>query len=466
MSFTIDLPMKHWLTIILLALSSGIQGQINNTNDLNRQHIPWLEENAIATCAPNWASKLNQQHTRKTMYLEKDSIFSVGIFEFTRNYTYSHPRSSYLKFDNIENYYHGDHVFTLTQVISNYDEFISMPKNIKNVRTYNQYNQLVSIIEMWNQAYSPQHDTLNITNITYSNDKIKTLTNYYYNFGIANESYKINYTYDLENKLIADTMFYPSMTTGLLDYVDLFQFNYSGNNVSEIVHQKWNDNHWDYTSKTMMAYDNNNNRTSYNDATWDGTSWALRTPLFITYNSNQTIDSVYFKNSNDSLDGILTYKYPLGSILPTQIEKRSRNESTKSLELKGKIEFTYDSNEFLIKQQWKTFQSPNTFIDDTYLVYKFQDSIPKTIVPPPFKELTIYPNPAINQINISFSTLKAQDSRVTVTDIFGNQLYSFYDNNYKGDHLFIIPVDNLAKGIYLIHLQLGDQFINSKFIKQ
>lgn len=460
--------MKQWLTILLFAFSSAIQGQIKNTNDLNRQHIPWLEENAIATCAPNWASKLNQQHTRKTMYLREDSTFIHGVFSFARKYTYSYPRSSYLKFDYIENYYHGDDVINVARVFSNYDECKFSPSNLKYILTYNQNNQIVSLIELMGQWSLTEYDTAKKTIRKYINGKISTATSFRYYNNIINDEYTTieNYTYNAENKLIADTSFLFNMILGIFEYNELNQYFYSGNNVSEIVHQKWNDNHWDYTSKTMMTYDNNNNRTSYNDATWNGTSWVHQTPLFITYNSNQTIDSVYFKNSNDSLDGILTYKYPLGSILPTQIEKRSRNESTKRLELKGKIEFTYDSNDYLIKQQWKSFQSPNTFIDDTYLVYKFQDSIPKTIVPPPFKELTIYPNPAINQINISYTTLKAQDSRVTVTDIFGNQIYNFYDNNYKGDHLLKIPVDKLAKGIYLIHLQLGDEFINSKFIKQ
>ena len=78
--------------------------------------------------------------------------------------------------------------------------------------------------------------------------------------------------------------------------------------------------------------------------------------------------------------------------------------------------------------------------------------------------LVIYPNPADENINLTFSLKQAASVEVSLSDISGRQLLV---NNYQatsGRNQLSINVGNLAKGLYLMHVNTDLGGINYKIV--
>jgi hypothetical protein len=76
----------------------------------------------------------------------------------------------------------------------------------------------------------------------------------------------------------------------------------------------------------------------------------------------------------------------------------------------------------------------------------------------------IYPNPADENINLTFSLKQAASVEVSLSDISGRQLLV---NNYQatsGSNQLSINVGNLAKGLYLMHVNTDLGGINFKIV--
>jgi hypothetical protein len=69
--------------------------------------------------------------------------------------------------------------------------------------------------------------------------------------------------------------------------------------------------------------------------------------------------------------------------------------------------------------------------------------------------LAIYPNPASNQANISFSIDPAQRARLQVFDVLGRQVYSEEMESHANEHS--IRTENLPSGAYIVRLNQGDR---------
>ncbi len=74
-------------------------------------------------------------------------------------------------------------------------------------------------------------------------------------------------------------------------------------------------------------------------------------------------------------------------------------------------------------------------------------------------ELTMYPNPATNEITIES---KMQNAEIEIRDVLGQMVYRTKAIAASST----IDVSMLSKGVYFISLQNGKQTINKKFIKQ
>lgn len=78
------------------------------------------------------------------------------------------------------------------------------------------------------------------------------------------------------------------------------------------------------------------------------------------------------------------------------------------------------------------------------------------------KEHTIFPNPASEQINLSFPSI-LNNVNVKIISITGQTVYN--KSNLSGDNLSL-DVSNLAKGTYIIQVSDGISISSSKLIKQ
>lgn len=463
--------MKHLLTTLVVFYCLGIQAQ-NPKDKFNFKHNI---SNTKLKCSRSISHKSihkNYKKSRISMYLLNDTTFEKVngnyIFNGSEQFTYSGTRASYMFFDNIVDFYNGNYIFDLVDVKADYDEYQLnyVTGQGKVLKTYNATNQILKEIKLIFNTTTLLYDTIYVTNNSYSNSLLTTSTQFGYINGIPDNEYKTTYYYDVNNNLITDTTLYKPILAGLYEYSSCEQFQYNGNNMTESLYQIWNNNAWENLIKEIYTYNVGNKVSSYNQAEWNGTSWDILTPFYITYNANQTIDSINYVGVSNLIEGILKYEYQIGNLLPSKLDIHMLNDTTNLIEYVGKIDFTYNSDNFLTKKQIKEYVSPNTFIDQEYKIYYYQNG-PSNLMDTDNKiKLSIFPNPATENTYISYSTDDAFETRIIVTDILGNVKQSIVEPSYKGDHLVQIPLNNFSIGVYLIQLQIGNQIINSKIIKE
>jgi len=79
--------------------------------------------------------------------------------------------------------------------------------------------------------------------------------------------------------------------------------------------------------------------------------------------------------------------------------------------------------------------------------------------------LNVYPNPSINEVNVSFNTTTACVASISITDANGrvvNNISSGFIN--QGCHSFTLDISSLTNGIYTIHTNTGAGIRTQQFI--
>ncbi len=86
--------------------------------------------------------------------------------------------------------------------------------------------------------------------------------------------------------------------------------------------------------------------------------------------------------------------------------------------------------------------------------------------------INLYPNPVIDQLQISYETLKEGNAKVEIVDVQGKVLYqqTMISQNLPtgqagGTNHAVIPVSQLSKGLYVCLLQSDDKIEIIKFLK-
>lgn len=79
--------------------------------------------------------------------------------------------------------------------------------------------------------------------------------------------------------------------------------------------------------------------------------------------------------------------------------------------------------------------------------------------------LTIYPNPAVDNVNVSFMLPTAQQANLNVYDISGRLVSNYViDNTVAGNNTFSFSCATYTRGTYIVTIQAGQERISSKFI--
>lgn len=81
-------------------------------------------------------------------------------------------------------------------------------------------------------------------------------------------------------------------------------------------------------------------------------------------------------------------------------------------------------------------------------------------------EVNVYPNPASSYVNVQVSTEDAQQFSAKVVDMMGKTVYMDQFNHNGGEEIYQIPVNNLSKGVYFLHLNSSNGSTVQKFIVQ
>jgi len=76
----------------------------------------------------------------------------------------------------------------------------------------------------------------------------------------------------------------------------------------------------------------------------------------------------------------------------------------------------------------------------------------------------IYPNPADAMVTIAFTSMEEGTYSIKLIDMLGRTIKSDVDNAIIGDNAYIMNLDGIAKGVYMIVLQKGDELLKSKLL--
>jgi len=79
-------------------------------------------------------------------------------------------------------------------------------------------------------------------------------------------------------------------------------------------------------------------------------------------------------------------------------------------------------------------------------------------------EVSIYPNPATSYLNVEVASEEMQHFTAKVVDMMGKTVYTDQFGHNGGSELYQIPVSNLAKGVYFLHLNSENGSHVQKFI--
>ncbi len=82
--------------------------------------------------------------------------------------------------------------------------------------------------------------------------------------------------------------------------------------------------------------------------------------------------------------------------------------------------------------------------------------------------LKVYPVPASNQITISFNLTVDESYTIVITDMSGKQVTPFIETSpMEGDEQQLqIDISTLPSGMYVLMMQTGTEFVNTKFVVQ
>jgi hypothetical protein len=242
-------------------------------------------------------------------------------------------------------------------------------------------------------------------------------------------------------------------------YQDTSYYNGNGNLINN-VGQSWNGTMWENSDQMSYGYNANNNQTSFTKQIWNTGAWENEQKCAMTYTNNK-LNTEIFQNWNGTAWENTTKKmYTWGgvnnltmtnNVIQDWIGGQWTNAST--------FDEFYDANGFLESQVSMSFDSTGTITSaDSSYHYTHLVATGINNAAGRSKNITIYPNPAISELNIS-TTLNYQS--IKIVNALGETSIA------KEDKPRSIVVSDLATGVYYIQLvdKKGTVLKTERFIK-
>ena len=80
--------------------------------------------------------------------------------------------------------------------------------------------------------------------------------------------------------------------------------------------------------------------------------------------------------------------------------------------------------------------------------------------------MNLYPNPAENELRLSFDSEVQQAAKLYLMDMSGRIIRTDVFQSALGKNEVWIPIDGLSMGMYHLEFQIGDARVNFSFLKQ
>lgn len=123
---------------------------------------------------------------------------------------------------------------------------------------------------------------------------------------------------------------------------------------------------------------------------------------------------------------------------------------------------TFLQESVLIRFEFKSFNGQNIYIDDINLFDPATVGLEEISF---LNQLFIFPNPATSETNLTFATERSADLRISMIDLTGRQLKTFYSGTVpSGKHTQNLNVSGFASGMYLIRIESGGEQVTRRFL--
>jgi len=123
---------------------------------------------------------------------------------------------------------------------------------------------------------------------------------------------------------------------------------------------------------------------------------------------------------------------------------------------------TFLQESVLIRFEFKSFNGQNIYIDDINLFDPATVGLEEISF---LNQLFIFPNPATSETNLTFATERSADLRISMIDLTGRQLKTFYSGTVpSGKHTQNLNVSGFASGMYLIRIESGGEQLTRRFL--
>ncbi len=235
------------------------------------------------------------------------------------------------------------------------------------------------------------------------------------------------YSYDIPNAIWVN------------DYLMNYTYN-AGNKITAEIAQAWNGASWDNDYKTENIYNAGNKLLSVTSSSWDGANWV--------YDSK---DSFIYAAGNYPVTAINIYWDDMANAWVNSY----------------KNDYTYNAAnqiETILNHSWNT--GTNTWdISDNATLY-YQNYTPESVntVSELSAELTLYPVPVQDILNIEVSLAEKQNTEIIILDITGNPVLTKVSNT-DAKFLQVLNTASLPSGNYILLLKGEKGTLSRKFTK-
>jgi hypothetical protein len=233
----------------------------------------------------------------------------------------------------------------------------------------------------------------------------------------------------------------------------------TANDPVEIIAEQYQAPLWKYTNKDMYIYNPNGSLSTLTYHSWDGTSWVPTTQYTMSYNTNNLREEAAYDNYNTSTQawdkgGKTTYAYDVDSNIT---EESIYQWDGAAYQPKTSTSRTFNNYHQRLTAQAKNWDAGTQqfapYPGSTYYHYYYQQYQDISSVPAAIQNtISLFPNPATNQLRLFTGRAGIYTSTVEVFDITGKLLLRL---NLGTAPEHSIDVSTLAAGTYILHLHSG-----------
>ena len=83
-----------------------------------------------------------------------------------------------------------------------------------------------------------------------------------------------------------------------------------------------------------------------------------------------------------------------------------------------------------------------------------------------YSNFIVFPNPTSDFIYIGFETFELQATEINITNVAGQLMKKYDDNNLISDHSIAIDLSDLVSGIYLLNFDFKEERFTKRIIKK